>query len=243
MLQVRDVNFAYGAADVLSDVSLDVGDETVALIGANGAGKSTLVRLLCGIHRPRTGSIQWNGEEIGGRPAHRLVKLGLAQVPEGRQIFPNQTVLVNLRLGGYCRNLSIDAERRAIDKIFAQFPRLAERRSQNVGTLSGGEQQMVAIGRALMAVPTLLILDEPSMGLAPQMVESIFEALGALRQDGISILLVEQNARLALELADRAYVLEHGRMLMNGPADEMARDARILEAYLGKSVAATTAQR
>jgi branched-chain amino acid transport system ATP-binding protein len=236
MLLVRDVSFAYAAADALSDVSLDVGDETVALIGANGAGKSTLVRLLSGIHRPRRGSVKWNGQEIGGMAPHHLVKLGIAQVPEGRQVFPNQSVLVNLRLGGYCNHRSRDSEKQAIDRIFTQFPRLAERQGQNAGTLSGGEQQMVAIGRALMAEPKLLILDEPSMGLAPQMVEAIFAALAVLRRGGISILLVEQNARLALELADRAYVLEHGRVMMSSSAEDMAKDPRVQDAYLGKSL-------
>jgi branched-chain amino acid transport system ATP-binding protein len=202
---------------VLSEVSFEVGDETVALIGANGAGKSTLVRLISGVHRPRRGSVRWEGREIGGLPAHEIVKLGIAQVPEGRQVFPNQTVQVNLRLGAYTRLLSYARERAAIERIYDQFPRLAERRNQLAGTLSGGEQQMLAIGRALMVDPRLLILDEPSMGLAPQSVAAVFEHLTVLPTSRIGILLVEQNARLALSRADRAYVLENGRIVLHGP--------------------------
>jgi len=221
---------------VLSEVSFEVGDETVALIGANGAGKSTLVRLLCGIHKPRRGTVRWQDQEIGGWPAHRIVKLGIAQVPEGRQVFPNQSVQVNLRLGAWSRHLSAAQERAAIDRIYEQFPRLAERRNQLAGTLSGGEQQMLAIGRALMTDPRILILDEPSMGLAPQAVTAIFEHLSWLRTSHIGILLVEQNARLALAQADRAYVLEHGHIVMQGPAAALARDARVRQAYLGSEV-------
>ena len=222
----------------MSGVSFEVGDETVALIGANGAGKSTLVRLLCGIHRPRRGTVRWEGRDIGGWPAHRIVKLGIAQVPEGRQVFPNQSVHVNLRLGAYSRALSAAAERAAVERIYEQFPRLAERRNQLAGTLSGGEQQMLAIGRALMAEPRLLILDEPSMGLAPQAVAAIFEHLTLLRTSRIGILLVEQNARLALAQADRAYVLEHGHIIINGPAASLGNDARVRQAYLGSDVRA-----
>ena len=227
------MSFAYGAADVLSDVSLEVGDETVALIGANGAGKSTLVRLLSGIFHARRGSVRWQGKEIGGSPAHNIVRLGIAHVPEGRQVFPNQTVQINLRLGAYSRSLSAARERVAIEKVYTQFPRLAERRNQMAGTLSGGEQQMLAIGRALMADPRLLILDEPTMGLAPQAVAAIFEHLRLLRTSRIGILLVEQNARLALAQADRAYVLENGRIVMEGQPALISRNARVRQAYLG----------
>ena len=236
ILQAIDVSFAYGAADVLNNVSFEVGDETVALIGANGAGKSTLVRLLCGIHKPRRGIVRWAGQEIGGRPPHQIVKLGIAQVPEGRQVFPNQSVHVNLRLGAYSRALSTAAERSLIDQIYGQFPRLAERRHQLAGTLSGGEQQMLAIGRALMADPRLLILDEPSMGLAPQAVAAIFEHLSVLRTNRIGILLVEQNAQLALAQADRAFVLEHGHIVSSGSAASLAKDERVRQAYLGSAV-------
>ena len=169
--------------------------------------------------------MRWQGQEIGGWPAHRIVKLGIAQVPEGRQVFPNQSVHVNLRLGAYSAALSAAQERAAVERIYEQFPRLAERRNQLAGTLSGGEQQMLAIGRALMTEPRMLILDEPSMGLAPQAVAAIFEHLSLLRTSHIGILLVEQNARLALAQADRAYVLEHGHIMMQGPAAALARDA------------------
>jgi branched-chain amino acid transport system ATP-binding protein len=236
ILQAIDVSFAYGAADVLTEVSFQVGDETVALIGANGAGKSTLVRLLCGIHRPRRGAVRWQGGDISGWPPHRIVKLGIAQVPEGRQVFPNQSVQTNLRLGAYSRSLSAVRERAAVELIYEQFPRLAERRDQLAGTLSGGEQQMLAIGRALMIDPRLLILDEPSMGLAPQAVAAIFEHLSVLRTSRIGILLVEQNARLALAQADRAYVLEQGHIVMDGPAASLAQNARVRQAYLGSEV-------
>lgn len=232
------MSFAYDAADVLSDVSLEVGDETVALIGANGAGKSTLVRLICGIHRPRRGAVRWQGREIGGMAPHHIVKLGIAQVPEGRQVFPNQSVQVNLRLGAYSRSLSGAAERAAIERIYMQFPRLAERRHQLAGTLSGGEQQLLAIGRALMAEPRLLILDEPSMGLAPQAIVAVFEHLSRLRANRISILLVEQNAKLALAQADRAYVLESGRVVVSGQPASLAQDARVRQAYLGNEIRA-----
>lgn len=220
---------------MLNEVSLQVGDETVALIGANGAGKSTLVRVLSGVHRARRGSVRWQDKEIGGLPAHQVVKLGIAHVPEGRQVFPNQTVQINLRLGAYSRSLSAGQERAAIEGVYAQFPRLAERRNQVAGTLSGGEQQMLAIGRALMADPKLLILDEPSMGLAPQAVAAIFEHLKLLRTRRIGILLVEQNARLALAQADRAYVLENGRIVIEGQPASLFRNARVRQAYLGAS--------
>ena len=236
ILQATEISFAYGAADVLSNVSLVVGDETVALIGANGAGKSTLVRLLTGIHRARRGSVRWQGKEISGSPAHHIVKLGIAHVPEGRQVFPNQTVQINLRLGAYSRSLSAVQERAGIEKVYAQFPRLAERRNQMAGTLSGGEQQMLAIGRALMADPRLLILDEPSMGLAPQSVAAIFEHLKLLRTRRIGVLLVEQNARLALAQADRAYVLENGRIVLEGLPISLVKNARVRQAYLGAEI-------
>jgi branched-chain amino acid transport system ATP-binding protein len=236
ILSATNISFAYGAADVLSEVSLEVGNETVVLIGANGAGKSTLVRILSGIHRPVRGSIRWQGEEIAHLPAHRVVKLGIAQVPEGRQIFPNQSVHVNLRLGAYSRSLSAAQERAAMERVYAQFPRLAERRNQRAGTLSGGEQQLLAIGRALMSDPRLLILDEPSMGLAPQSVVSVFEHLTVLRANRIGILLVEQNARLALSQADRAYVLENGRIVMEGPPARLIQNAQVRQAYLGSDI-------
>ena len=223
---------------MLTKVSFHVGDETVALIGANGAGKSTLVRLLSGIHRPREGAVMWQGKDIGGWAPHRVVRLGIAQVPEGRQVFPNQSVQTNLRLGAYSRTLSVARERAAVEIIYEQFPRLAERRHQLAGTLSGGEQQMLAIGRALMTEPRLLILDEPSMGLAPQAVAAIFEHLSVLRTNRIGILLVEQNARLALAQADRGYVLEQGHIVMEGLAAELAQNVGVRKAYLGTEIQA-----
>jgi len=214
-----------------------VANEVVALIGANGAGKSTLVRTVSGLHRCRAGSITWEGSDITREPAHKIVPLGIVQVPEGRHLFSNQSVFVNLRLGGYSQHISSSEERLRLDEIFRLFPRLYERRDQPSGTLSGGEQQMLAIGRALMARPRLLILDEPSTGLAPTMVKDIFAALQELRRQGMSILLVEQNARLALEFANRGYVMETGRVVMEGDAATLVREEHVRRAYLGAEVA------
>ncbi|MEQ8346852.1 MAG: ABC transporter ATP-binding protein [Sneathiellaceae bacterium] len=235
ILKLEAISFGYGRSDALHDVSLEIGDETVALIGANGAGKTTLVHVIAGIHHARAGHVLWQGRDIGRERPHRIVRLGIGQVPEGRQIFPNQSVLVNLRLGAWSqrRQRSRAAEAQALQKVFALFPRLAERRAQVAGTMSGGEQQMLAIGRALMAAPKLLILDEPSMGLAPTIVDDIFDVLRGLRREGIGMLLVEQNARLALEMADRGYVLETGRIAMSGSAADLASDERVRHAYLG----------
>ncbi len=221
---------------MLTDVSLTVGDQVVALIGANGAGKSTLVHILSGIHHPQKGRILWNERDITNYPPHRIVPLGIAQVPEGRHLFPNQSVMVNLRLGTYARRTSREVERERLAGVFELFPRLYQRRSQLAGTLSGGEQQMLSIGRALMVRPDLLILDEPSMGLAPTLVEDIFAALTELRQQGIKILLVEQNAKLALELADYGYVLETGRVVMSDSTKALASDERVRRAYLGSEI-------
>lgn len=223
---------------MLSDVSLEVADDVVALIGANGAGKTTLVHLISGIYHPRKGRISWQGRDITRSPPHRIVRLGIAQVPEGRQLFPNHSVRVNLGLGGYGRRRTRREEKRDLDEVYDLLPRLRERQNQSAGTLSGGEQQMLSVGRALMAQPKLLILDEPSMGLAPTIVEDIFAALRQLRQKGIGILLVEQNARLALELADVGYVLETGRVVIHGDADTLAADERVQRAYLGAKVEA-----
>ena len=222
----------------MSDVSLAVADDVVALIGANGAGKTTLVHLISGIYHPRKGRISWQGNDISRSPPHKIVRLGIAQVPEGRQLFPNHSVRVNLSLGGYGRRRTRREEQRNLEEVYDLLPRLRERQHQSAGTLSGGEQQMLSVGRALMARPRLLILDEPSMGLAPTIVEDIFSALHQLRQRGIGILLVEQNARLALELADVGYVLETGRVVLHGDADELASDQRVQRAYLGAKVEA-----
>ena len=222
----------------MSDVSLAVADDVVALIGANGAGKTTLVHLISGIYHPRKGRISWQGNDISRSPPHKIVRLGIAQVPEGRQLFPNHSVRVNLSLGGYGKRRTRREEQQNLEEVYELLPRLRERQNQSAGTLSGGEQQMLSVGRALMAQPRLLILDEPSMGLAPTIVEDIFSTLRQLRQKGIGILLVEQNARLALELADVGYVLETGRVVMHGEADVLAADQRVQRAYLGAKVEA-----
>jgi branched-chain amino acid transport system ATP-binding protein len=221
----------------LKGVSLRVEDgEIVALLGSNGAGKTTTLRTISGLERPRSGTVRFAGADITRQRAHRIVAQGLGHVPEGRRVFPGLSVEENLTLGGYLRRKDqhLLAERR--QGVFGLFPRLAERRAQLAGTLSGGEQQMLSIGRALMTEPRLLALDEPSMGLAPGLVRAIFGVLARIRDRGTSILLVEQNARQALRLADRAYVLETGEVTLSGPAGELAADPRVLAAYLGGSV-------
>jgi branched-chain amino acid transport system ATP-binding protein len=240
ILNIVGLSFGYGQTDLLKEVSIDVRDEIVALIGANGAGKTTLVNVISGIRHPARGSIAWLGRDISRTPAHKIVSAGIAQVPEGRHVFPNQSVLVNLRLGGYARRRDAPPVSVTLDKIFALFPRLYERRQELAGGLSGGEQQMLAIGRALMSGPKLLILDEPSMGLAPMVVSQIFESLDSLRRDGISILLVEQNARLALRIADRGYVLENGRIVLEGSASSLVMNSKVAHAYLGTEVEASS---
>ncbi len=230
---VRGLGLGYGRGDVVKGIDLDVREgRVIALIGANGAGKTTLLRGLSGLLAVRTGSIRLAGEELARLPAHRVARMGIVQVPEGRQVFTTMTIAENLRLGAYLvRDERVRAQR--IDQVFTLFPRLAERRSQPAGQLSGGEQQMLAMGRALMADPRLLLLDEPSMGLAPLFVEEIFRLVGRLKREGRTILLVEQNARAALAIADDAYVLENGRITLRGDADKIARDPEVLAAYLG----------
>jgi branched-chain amino acid transport system ATP-binding protein len=234
LLEIRDLFVAYGHIEALKGISLDVEEgEIVALLGANGAGKTTTLRAVSGLLRPRAGSIRLAGEEVTGQRAHRIVAKGLGHVPEGRRIFPALTVEENLNLGGYLlrhRPAELAARRQ---RVYDTFPRLLERRNQLAGTLSGGEQQMLAIGRALMTAPKVLALDEPSMGLAPLLVRAIFGILEEIRRQGTAILLVEQNARQALRIADRAYVLETGRITLSGPARELARDPRVQAAYLG----------
>jgi branched-chain amino acid transport system ATP-binding protein len=219
--------------EVVHGVSFDVKrGEVVVIIGANGAGKSTTLRALAGLIA-RRGDVRFEGETLSGRPAHWIARHGVALVPEGRMVFADQTVLDNLRLGAYGRR---DAEVSAdIERHFARFPILRERQRQPAGTLSGGEQQMLAIARALMARPRLLLLDEPSLGLAPRLVTEVFAALARLRDEGLTLLLVEQLAEAALEIADRAYVLEQGRIVLSGTADELRRDERVAHAYLGES--------
>ncbi len=235
MLSLSDVRVAYGAIQAVQGISLDVGErELVALIGANGAGKTTTLRTISGLFRPRSGTISYEGQDLTTLPPHAIVGLGIAQAPEGRQIFGSLSVRENLDLGAIRRR---DKDRAALgadlERVFDLFPVLKERLGQAGGTLSGGEQQMLAIGRALMARPRLLLLDEPSLGLAPLMVGRIFEVIARLKAEGTTILLVEQNARTALEIADRAYVLETGRITLSGPAQELAANPAVERAYLG----------
>ena len=232
LLKVENINVYYGAIHAIKDVSFHVdAGEVVTLIGANGAGKSTTLQTISGLLRSRSGGIEFNGESIGRLPPHRIVERGLAQVPEGRRIFLQMSVQENLEMGAFTRRGGVsEAE---LERVFEQFPRLKERRRQIAGTLSGGEQQMLAIGRALMSRPQLLMLDEPSMGLAPILVEQIFEIIGKLHRSGTTILLVEQNAQMALSVADRAYVMETGRIGLSGTGRELAESDLVKKAYLG----------
>jgi branched-chain amino acid transport system ATP-binding protein len=233
LLQISDLVIGYDRTDAVKGISLDVAEgSVVTLIGANGAGKTTTLRCISGLLRPRGGSIRFAGAEIGGSAAHRITRLGIVQVPEGRQVFANMTIGENLALGAYLVDDTAEIRRRR-ESVLERFPRLAERISQSAGLLSGGEQQMLAMGRALMADPKLLLLDEPSMGLAPLFVEEIFRIIAALKAEGRTILLVEQNAQAALEIADTAYVLESGRIELFGPAGGIAEDPRVVAAYLG----------
>jgi branched-chain amino acid transport system ATP-binding protein len=233
LLEIRDVEVRYGGVPAVRELSLDVAEgEIVALLGANGAGKSTTLRMLSGLHRASSGTVTFRGERIERMAAHRIVRLGLGHVPEGRRIFPTMTVVENLEMGAFQRRGSLTAD---FQHVFELFPILSERRKQLGGTLSGGEQQMLAIGRALMAEPTLLLFDEPSLGLAPLIVEQIFSIITTIRDQGTTILLVEQNANQALRLADRGYVMETGKITIEDRADALLGDRRIREAYLGEA--------
>lgn len=233
MLTIKNLNVYYGAIHAVKDLNMEVGDgEIVTLIGSNGAGKSTTLHTISGLIKPRTGSILYKGKEIVGIPAHKLVGQGLVQVPEGRHVFAEMTVMENLDMGAYLRT-DKDGIARDKEKVFEKFPRLKERISQTAGTLSGGEQQMLAMGRALMSRPQLLILDEPSMGLAPLLVREIFSIIKEINSEGTTVLLVEQNANMALSIADRAYVLETGRVVLSGTAAELAASEAVQKAYLG----------
>ena len=234
ILELEDVQTFYGSIQALKGISLHVGEgEIVTLIGANGAGKSTTLRSINGLNRPRKGSIRFQGKDITNTPAHDIVKRGIAQSPEGRKLFPRMTVLENLEMGAFQRS-DRAGMREDMDRVFQLFPRLAERKSQKAGTMSGGEQQMCAIGRALMARPKLLLLDEPSMGLAPILVEKIFEIVKEINDQGTPILLVEQNALMALDAADRGYVLETGKIALEGPAKELRSNEQVRRTYLGE---------
>ena len=232
ILKVSDINVYYGAIHAIKGVSFEVNPgEVVTLIGANGAGKSTTLQTVSGLLHSRTGSIEFLGENLMGVPAHKVVAKGLAQVPEGRRVFLQMTVEENLEMGAYTRSGGdIDAD---LEKVYAYFPRLMERRRQIAGTLSGDEQQMLAMGRALMSRPKLLMLDEPSMGLAPILVEQIFKIIQTLHEAGTTILLVEQNAQAALSIADRGYVLETGKIVTSGTGTELLASPEIKKAYLG----------
>ncbi len=235
ILQVENLAVNYGAIQALQGISFHVEEgEIVTLIGANGAGKSTTLKTISGLLHPRAGTIRYQGTSIAGMPADAIVKMGVIQVPEGRNIFAPLTVRENLEMGAYSRTNKEEIAR-SMQRVFASFPRLAERLSQLGGTLSGGEQQMLAMGRALMAQPKLLLMDEPSMGLAPILVEEIFRIVTEINEQGVSILLVEQNAAMALSVADRAYVLETGRVVLEGPADRVREDPEVQRAYLGEA--------
>lgn len=235
MLAIDNLSVNYGAIRALDGVSCNIqAGEIVALIGANGAGKTTILNTISGLITPALGSIQFKDLDITKTPAHEIVRLGVAQVPEGRRVFPEMTVLENLEMGAYIRTdkLGVQAD---LAQVFTRFPRLAERKKQLSKTLSGGEQQMLAIGRALMARPQLLLLDEPSMGLAPILVEEIFEIIQEINKSGTTILLVEQNAHMALSISHRAYVLETGKVVLAGDAQELAHNPEVRKAYLGES--------
>lgn len=235
LLSVEGMHASYGPIEALKGVSLFVREgEIVTVIGANGAGKTSTLMCVSGVHPIRSGKIVFDGHEIDRMPAHQLLKRGLAHVPEGRKIFPRLTVRENLLLGAYVRDDKVEIEK-DIEKVFELFPILKQRQSQSGGTLSGGEQQMLAIGRALMSRPKMLLMDEPSMGVAPILVLKIFEAIRELNRKGVSILLVEQNARLALKLADRGYVMETGRIVLEDRAEELLKDSRVRCCYLGET--------
>jgi branched-chain amino acid transport system ATP-binding protein len=233
LLDVKNIEVAYGKIIAVEDVSLTVNNgEIVTLIGSNGAGKSTTLRTISGLIKPKSGQITFNGQRIDGMPGHEIVAKGICHSPEGRRIFPRMTVKENLELGAFLRNdkTAVNAD---IERVLDLFPRLKERIDQRAGTLSGGEQQMLAVSRALMGDPKLLLLDEPSMGLAPVLVELIFDTIVKIRQQGVTVLLIEQNATAALEIADRAYVLESGKVKMSGSAKELSADDKVTKAYLG----------
>lgn len=233
ILKVDNLNVYYGAIHAISGVSLTVNEgEIVTLIGANGAGKTTTLHTISGLLRSKTGSIIYNGENISKVPANKIVHRGIAHVPEGRRVFLQMSVLENLEMGAYIRKRGDDIQR-DLEEVFEFFPRLQERRKQVAGTLSGGEQQMLAMGRALMSKPKLLMLDEPSMGLAPILVDEIFTIIDKLHKAGATILLVEQNAQMALSVADRAYVMETGKITLSGTGEELIRSDEVRKAYLG----------
>jgi branched-chain amino acid transport system ATP-binding protein len=233
LLSLKDVHAAYGRIEALQGISIEVRrGEIVAMLGGNGAGKSTTLKTISGLMHPRSGRIEFDGQDVSTVPAHRLVKLGIGQAPEGRRIFGRMTVLENLQMGAYSRSDKSELEA-DYERVFSLFPRLLERKGQAAGTLSGGEQQMLAIGRALMARPKLLLLDEPSMGLAPNLVEQIFEIITDINSQGTTILLVEQNALMALHVASRGYILQTGKIVLADTSANLAANEEVKKAYLG----------
>jgi branched-chain amino acid transport system ATP-binding protein len=238
LLAADNLELAYGQLSVCRGISIEINaGEIVALIGANGAGKSTTLRAIAGLMMPRAGAITFRGQDVTRLPSHERTLLGIALVPEGRHVFPFLTVRENLELGGFKNRRDGAKVRSMIDRIFDMFPRLRERSGQNAGTLSGGEQQMLVLGRAMMSEPKLLCLDEPSLGLAPLVVRDIFRTIRTINESGTSVLLVEQNARYAFETASRGYVLQTGSIMVSGPCGELAKDTRVREAYLGRAAA------
>ncbi|MBE6919902.1 MAG: ABC transporter ATP-binding protein [Ruminococcaceae bacterium] len=234
MLNIENLHVNYGGIQALRGISLEVPDgKIVTLIGANGAGKSTTLRTITGLVKAASGSIKWNGEELLGKSIDKIVTSGIAMSPEGRRVFPDMTVLENLKIGAYLRKDKEEIEK-DIKWVYSLFPRLEERSWQLAGTLSGGEQQMLAVGRALMSRPQLMMLDEPSLGLAPLVVQDIFKIIQEINRQGVTVLLIEQNANMALKIADLAYVLETGNITMSGTGAELLADERVKEAYLGK---------
>ena len=234
MLKVKDIQVYYGMIQALKGISFEINEgEVVALIGANGAGKTTTLHTITGLLRAGKGKISFMGEDITDTPAHKIVKMGMAHVPEGRRVFAELSVYENLKLGAYI-NKDKEETQKMLEKIYERFPRLEERKKQLAGTLSGGEQQMLAIGRALMSKPKLIVMDEPSMGLSPQFVDEIFRIIEDIRKEGMTVLVVEQNAKKALKTADRAYVLETGNIILSGDARDLLNDESVRKAYLGE---------
>ncbi len=235
MLKIENLHVSYGGIQALRGISLEVPDgKIVTLIGANGAGKSTTLRTITGLVKASSGSIQWNGEELLGRSIDKIVGSGIAMSPEGRRVFADMSVLENLRIGAYLRKDKAEIEK-DVQWVYSLFPRLEERSWQMAGTLSGGEQQMLAVGRALMSRPKLMMLDEPSLGLAPLVVQDIFSIIREINKQGVTVLLIEQNANMALKIADLAYVLETGNITMSGTGAELLANEKVREAYLGKN--------
>ncbi len=234
MLEVKGLNVYYGMIHAIKDASFEVGEgEVVALIGANGAGKTTILHTVTGLLHAKSGSVTFEGQELTHTPAHKIVSMGISHVPEGRRVFSDLSVYENLMMGAYTRSDKAEIAQ-SLEMVYERFPRLKERRSQPAGTLSGGEQQMLAMGRALMSSPRLLLMDEPSMGLSPLFVSEIFKIIEEVSAQGVTVLLVEQNAKKALSIADRAYVLETGKVVMAGPASELMNNDAIKAAYLGE---------